>query len=206
MTAEAFSGEAIPSLSFEYEDMLNKRTKNGSVTYKLLKDNFFVLSGYDSRGKVFYRRESVVDGTLYSIELLYPDSWKESANRLIASFPDFPKMNSLLYSGNLIDGSNTYPISLRLFVNENETVSGYYWYKRYKESNHTNLSGSLTGTKPQTLVMVSAKGTEIFRFVSPIPDRFNCEAGLSGEWFKYENNEVRIAGADPIKSFSVILQ
>ena len=206
MTAEAFKGEEIPDLSFEYEDMLNKRTKNGSVTYKLLKDNFFVLSGYDSRGKIFYRRESVMDGTFYSIELLYPDSWKEPANRLIASFPDFPKMNSLLYSGNLIDGSTTYPIALRLFVNDEETVSGYYWYKKYKESNHTNLSGSLTGTKPKTLIMVSAKGTEVFRFVSPTADRFDYETGLSGEWFKYENNESRLSGANPVKSFSVRLQ
>lgn len=206
MTAEKYDGGMVPGLSIVYENMLKTRSKNGSVTYKLLKDDFFVISGYDSRGKIFYRRESIVDGFFYGIELLYPDSWKEPANRLIASFSDFPRMNSLLYSGNLIDGATTYPIALRLFVNEDDVVSGYYWYKRYKESNHTNLSGSVTDTKPLTLVMVSAKGTEVFRFVSPMGDRFNCESGLSGEWFKYENNEARLAGADPVKSFSVILK
>ena len=91
-------------------------------------------------------------------------------------------------------------------MKEDEIVSGYYWYKKYKESNHTSFSGSLEGTKPQTLVLTSAKGTEVFRFVSPVEDSFNCDSGLSGKWFKYESGEARTAGADPVKIYSIILK
>lgn len=206
LTAEIYEESVIPSIKNLYDDMLEKRSKGGSITYNMLKDNHYVISGRDNRGKIFYRRGSVEGKSKYCIELLYPEIWQESADRLIASFPDYPRMNSLLYSGKLIDGSKSYPISLRLFVKEDEIVSGYYWYKKYKESNHTSFSGSLEGTKPQTLVLTSAKGTEVFRFVSPVEDSFNCDSGLSGKWFKYESGEARTAGADPVKIYSIILK
>lgn len=204
--ASAFGGSVITGLSSIYQDELKKRSQSGSVLYKLLKDGqFFVISGKDDNGDIFYLRESLVDGKIYSIETSYPETQKADGEAIIKSFPSFPLMNIVRLSGELVQ-SSSYPVMFKLTISEDGTVSGYYWYTKYKESNHIDLSGKVSDDIPRTLTLVSGKGTEEWLFTSNSTGPMSFNSDLKGRMLKYENNESRLAGASPTKEYSFVLR
>ena len=206
LIAEAIDGSAIPGLSVVYKDEVEKRSQTGSIVYKSLKDGeFFVISGKDNDGDLFYLRERLKDGDIYSIETVYPEIQKAAGDALIKSFTSFPEMNVIRLSGDLTQASSNYPVEFKLTVSNDGDVSGYYWYKKNKESNHIDLSGKVSDTIPRTLTLVSGKGTEEWIFSSNSTGPFSLYSDLNGKMFKYENNEARLAGDAPTKEYSFVL-
>lgn len=207
LIAEAIDGSDVPGLSVAYEDELERRSQSGSIVYKLLKDGqFFVISGKDNDGCIFYLRKSLKDGDIYSIETVYPEHQKAAGDALIKTFSAFPEMNVIRLSGDLTQDSSNYPVEFKLTVSNDGNVSGYYWYKKYKESNHIDLSGTVSDNIPRTLTLVSGKGTEEWIFSSNSTGPFSLYSDLKGKMFKYENNEARLAGNAPIKEYSFVLK
>ena len=207
LIAEAIDGSDVPGLSVAYEDELERRSQSGSIVYKYLKDGqFFVMSGKDHDGCIFYLRECLKDGDIYSIETVYPEHQKAAGDALIKTFTSFPEMNVIRLSGDLTHDSSNYPVEFKLTVGNDGNVSGYYWYKKYKESNHIDLSGKVSDNIPRTLTLVSGKGTEEWIFSSNSTGPFSLYSELKGKMFKYENNEARLAGNAPIKEYSFVLK
>ena len=207
LIAEAIDGSDVPGLSVVYEDELERRSQSGSIVYKLLKDGqFFVISGKDNDGCIFYLRESLKGGDIYSIETVYPEHQKVAGDALIKTFASFPEMNVIRLSGDLTQDSSKYPVEFKLTVGNDGNVSGYYWYKKYKESNHIDLSGKVSDNIPRTLTLVSGKGTEEWIFSSNSTGPFSLYSELKGKMFKYEDNEARLAGNAPTKEYSFVLK
>jgi hypothetical protein len=68
--------EGKASLAGKYREELNTIGGNKSVTYKLLKDDFFVVSGYKG-DNVYYQKTVLKDGKLKTFYTEYPKSKKE---------------------------------------------------------------------------------------------------------------------------------
>jgi hypothetical protein len=207
LIAVAIDGSDVPDLSVVYEDELEKRSQSGSIVYKVLKDGrFFVISGKDNDGGIFYLRESLKDGDIYSIETVYPEHQKAAGDAIIKTFTSFPEMNVIRLSGDLTQDSSHYPVEFKLTVSNDGNVSGYYWYKKYKESNHIDLSGKVSDNIPRTLTLVSGKGTEEWIFSSNSTGPFSLYSNLKGKMLKYVSNEARLAGNAPTKEYSFVLK
>ena len=207
LIAKVMEGSSVTSLSTFYEEELERRSQSGSIVYKLLKEGqFFVISGKDNNSNIFYLRENQNDGAIYSIETVYPEIQKVAGEAIIKTLSSFPQMNIVRLSGKLIQGSSTYPVEFKLTVSEDGDVSGYYWYKKYKESNHIDLSGQVSDDIPRTLTLVTGKGTEEWLFSSNSTGPLSLYSDLKGRMLKYESNESRLAGDEPTKEYSFVLK
>ena len=206
VVAKAWDAGDVPGISVLYEDELKTRSESGTVSYKYLKDgDYFVLSGKNESGNIFYLKEVSKEGYFYSIETTYPEIHKPSGDAIVKSFSTFPEMNIVRLSGELVQGSSTYPVIFKLSVTDDGTVSGYYWYKKNKESNHINVSGKVSDKSPRTLTMVTGKGTEEWLFSSNSSGPLSMYSELRGKMLKYESNESRLAGNSPTKEYTFTL-
>ena len=200
-------GSSIPGLSVLYEKELMERSKTGTVTYKYLKDgSFFVVSGEKRDGNNFYIKEIIKDGGYLSIETEYQKKQNAAGVMLCNSFKTFPEMNIVRLSGELTQGSSKYPVEFKFTVAEDGSVSGYYWYKKYAESNHIDISGKVSEKKPRTLTLVTGKGTEEWVFDSNSSGPLSMYSLLTGVMYKYENNDARLRGESPSKEYRFTLQ
>jgi hypothetical protein len=86
------------SLNQSLEEVYREESRGGTaenpkkvVTYKVLEDNWFVVSGYNS-GRIFYQKTIFHDDVLKTFVFEYDESEKERydpiAKRLAASFTD----------------------------------------------------------------------------------------------------------------------
>ena len=82
------------ALKQSLEEVYREESRGGTagvVTYKVLEDNWFVVSGYNS-GRVFYQKTIFHDDVLKTFVLEYDESQKELydpiAKRLATSFTD----------------------------------------------------------------------------------------------------------------------
>ncbi len=71
----------------EFESALTDRHRE--VTYKTIKDNWFVISGYD-QGRIFYRKTMLGKGgdAYYTFELLYPRELRQEFDPLVKPVAD----------------------------------------------------------------------------------------------------------------------
>ncbi|HEY5125316.1 MAG TPA: hypothetical protein VIK14_16415 [Ignavibacteria bacterium] len=78
------SGSYYPSaLDKSIDEIYNESIPNyDQVTYKVLESDWFVISGYD-KGKIFYTKSFLRNGTLYTILMEYPESEKDKYDDLV---------------------------------------------------------------------------------------------------------------------------
>ena len=57
--------------------------KKESDTYSVLKDNWYVLSGVDEDGNVYYRKSILHDNIIYTVIFSYPQSRKEAFDSIV---------------------------------------------------------------------------------------------------------------------------
>ncbi len=69
------------TLKDAFSEALRKGTPGGTVTYKLLKDNWFVVSGKVSN-RIFYQKTMLVEDTFKTFRIEYPDSQKSVLDRI----------------------------------------------------------------------------------------------------------------------------
>lgn len=207
LIASSWDGGMIPGLSFLYEDEIKERSKSWRIVYKSLseKNLFYVISGKNDKGSIFYRRVVLKDGSFLSIETIYPESQKAAGEVLVNTFATFPEMNNIRLSGELIQNTSKFPVEFKLTVSQDGTVSGYYWYKKYKESNHINISWKVSNSQG-LLILITEKGTEKWVFANNGSGPLSFYSVLRGSMYKYENNEARLAGNAPIKEYVFTLR
>jgi len=70
------------SLGKLYQDVM--REPNRTCTYKVLKGDWFVMSGYLSDGRVFYRKTLSQDKMFKSFEITYDKNQKDLYDRIVA--------------------------------------------------------------------------------------------------------------------------
>ena len=69
------------TLKNAFSEALREGTPGGAVTYKLLKDNWFVVSGTVSN-RVFYQKTMLVGNTFKTFRIEYPESQKAAFDRI----------------------------------------------------------------------------------------------------------------------------
>ncbi|MCG7657995.1 hypothetical protein [Wielerella bovis] len=67
-----------------YLNMLQRQShSNYQVTYELLKDNDYTVSGYDKQGNIFYRHTKANDDRNTTVHFIYPKSDKSKMDGII---------------------------------------------------------------------------------------------------------------------------
>ncbi|MCU0391993.1 MAG: hypothetical protein MUE81_12810 [Thermoflexibacter sp.] len=65
-------------------------SKGNKITYKVLKNNWFIISGYTPKGNIFYQKTMLIDGVFKTFILEYPMTEKATydkvCQRLLNSF------------------------------------------------------------------------------------------------------------------------
>jgi hypothetical protein len=69
------------TLKNAFSEALREGTPGGAVTYKLLKNNWFVVSGTVSN-RVFYQKTILVDDTFKTFRIEYPESQKDAFDKI----------------------------------------------------------------------------------------------------------------------------
>lgn len=78
------------ALSHGIKGKLEMDSKSKKVTYKVLKTNWFIISGYTKEGNIFYQKTMLIDDTFKTFVLEYPPAEKavydKVCGRLVSSF------------------------------------------------------------------------------------------------------------------------
>lgn len=68
----------------QYLKMVQRQSHtNHQITYELLKDNHYTVSGYDNQGNIFYRHTKADDDKNATVYFIYPKSDKSKMNGII---------------------------------------------------------------------------------------------------------------------------
>lgn len=69
-------------LTLKYQFNKQIKARKNKITYKKLNQDFFVISGYNAKGQIFYKKTYLFEKDLYTCILTYNVSEKELYNKI----------------------------------------------------------------------------------------------------------------------------